>query len=224
LVAQTGLIVLLVGVVAGQNLERLWHRLVPPACAVEPANPLAVGPAVEPASPAAVAPVVQPVRGLESSRPGTPTVPARREPEVVARPLTESDRWITTPSHDATRRGYSVWTSLRPGGNLIVERCRAPDWTAPSAVLPTPSCEVVLDQVISAIDATRIELRNGRSFPYSLGRRDGLELLQLSIAEELELVPGSKTTLVKHLSGLAGDAPARARWARLSSGHNLARN
>jgi hypothetical protein len=240
LVAQTGLVVLLLGVIVGQNVARFWPVLAdrpaaeparPAAAPFEPAPAPTAANAAEPVRGAPPAPglapvrepVLAPVREPESRAVEPPPAPARREPATPAPTLTRTERWITTSSHDATRRGYSVWLVLRPGGNLVVERCRAPDWSAPPGSVPAPRCEVVLDQVIAAVDGSRVDLRNGRSFHFSLGSRDGEELLRLSLAEELELVPGSRSTLVAHLGYLPGDGAARARWARVARGQRLAR-
>jgi hypothetical protein len=226
IVMQAGLILLLLGVVVGLVVER-WVRPAPPAqaaCAVEPPRPVAgaVEPALAPL-PVASASASEPVRGPGATPPEPPPAPARRSAEALAPTLARSERWITTASHDGTRRGYSVWAVLRPGGSLVVERCRAPDWTSRSMALPAPVCDVVLDQVVAAVGESRIELRNGRTFRYALERRDGEELLRLSLAEELELVPGSRSTLVAHLGYLPADAPARARWARAARGQRVAR-
>ncbi|MFT3913007.1 MAG: hypothetical protein QM704_02640 [Anaeromyxobacteraceae bacterium] len=235
-VVQAGVILLLLGIVVGQNVERVWHLIRPPAAE----------PSAAEVEPQAVAGAIAPVEAAGRAVPGAPrdasprpaqarpgpaqaglpqpgavpdftVLPARREAAPVAR-LTGTERWITSTAHDPTKRGYSVWAALRPGGNLIIERCRAPDAGAQA------SCEVVLDQVIAVIGETRIDLGNGRSFGYSLVHRDGVEVLHLSLAEELELVPGTKPALVKHLRELTEEAPIRGRWARTSPRQRVARN
>jgi hypothetical protein len=64
---------------------------------------------------------------------------------ALARPqaaLSGTEYWISPPEMDATRIGFSTWAVLRPGGNFIVERCRAPDYAIPdeaTAPLQPPS-------------------------------------------------------------------------------------
>ncbi|MFO0585615.1 MAG: hypothetical protein U0229_25305 [Anaeromyxobacter sp.] len=240
-VVQAGVILLLLGIVVGQNVERVWHLIRPPAAepaAAEveplaaagtmaplpgsgraaPGAPRAASPRSAPSQPGTLqAGLSQPAAAQPGALPDFTVAPARREAAPIAR-LTGTERWITSTAHDPTKRGYSVWAALRPGGNLIIERCRAPEAGAQA------SCEVVLDQLIAVIGETRIDLGNGRSFNYSLVHRDGVEVLHLSLAEELELVPGTKASLVKHLGELTEETPIRGRWARTSPRQRVARN
>jgi len=220
-VVQTGVILLLSGVVVGQNAERLWHLVAPPDAV--PADPALVAqaaagtmaPAPRPAARAAV-PAAERVRAQRDALPDFTAVPARREP--AGRALTGTERWVTSSSHDPSRRGYAVLAELRPGGSLTIERCLVPEGGAQSR------CEIVLDQPIAVIGETQIDLGNGRSFHYSLVHRDGIEVLHLSLAEELELVPGTKASLIRRLSDLTDEKPTRGRWAGVSPRQRVARN
>jgi hypothetical protein len=113
---------------------------------------------------------------------------------------------------------------LTPGGDFVLERCRAPDYAipdGPGGPLPVPlaQCELVVDGVISRLDEARIVVGRGqvppRTFRYLLVRGPATELLRLSIGEEtVELVAGSKNSLFERLHRLPSDVEARARYMR----------
>lgn len=166
--ALSGLVLLLAGVIAGQNLERSRRAEPPPTAGADPAN--------------AAAPV-QP-------------------------PRSATEYWITRPERDATRTGFSAWAVLRPGGNLVVERCRAPDRatrTPGQDPYPIPECEELVDGTIAVLGDDHLVVatpQGRRTLRYALARSGGIESLRLDTGEEVELVPGSRNDLFQRLMRL----------------------
>jgi hypothetical protein len=176
--ALAGLVLLLLGVVVGQHLDR--SRVTQPA-----------------PSPGVSAPM-----------------PAR---------LSANAYWVTSVDGDASRSGYAAWVVLAPGGNFVLESCKAPDYTVPrkaATSLPPPmmKCDEVIDGVITRL--TDVELgvnaTSGKSLTlaYSLKRDAAGERLVLDLGGPVALVPGSKQALAERLEGLPGDREARSRYLR----------
>ena len=162
--------------------------------------------------------------GASPSGPVSQTA-AQAQPLAPAQPLSGSEipsspdeartsqtEWIHVPTEDAPPFGHSAYLSLKRGGEVVVERCDAPDYaslvaTAESDPYAIPECRIVLDGRISALTQDRIELveRSGESRGLAY-RLDG-EGPRARLALELEtgryaFVPGRKNTLWEALSSL----------------------
>lgn len=194
-------VLLLLGVVVGQNLER---RRAPDA---RPRAGAGYDGAASRPGPAA-------------ARADLPS-PAPVAPEPAAPPRSANEYWITPPVLDVTRTGYSSWADLRVGGVFVLERCRAPDYRLPEqrdvpVPPPLPRCDAIVDGTISELNDAQIVVRPRggapRTFGYALGRADGVETLRLEIDTWVELVPGHKDALFQRLGRLPQDEGARTGY------------
>ncbi len=122
---------------------------------------------------------------------------------------------------DATRTGFCSWAVLRPGGNFVLERCRAPDYTIPDEPgapleFPTARCESMVDGLIVQLGEKQLLVRPRegppRTFGFSLAREGAKESLVLDVGKKVELVRGSKNSLVERLDRLPSDEEARKRY------------
>lgn len=129
-------------------------------------------------------------------------------PEEPPEPLSSTQYWISTDYSDVKPYGFSSWIVLTPGGNIIVEKCLAPDYSNArvTAEMPTeliPECRQLINATIAKIGENDIALNGGKRLPVKFEQDKEIRKIELQIeGETVLLVPGSKNTLWEHLSGL----------------------
>jgi hypothetical protein len=142
------------------------------------------------------------VSGRQYEQP-MPEMPA--EPPV---PLSTTQYWISNDYSDDKPFGFSAWIEMVPGGNFILEKCSAPDYsdvevTAEMPIERIPECEQLISTKIATINDTEIMLKGGRALPLKLEQDKVPHRLEFALqGQAIVFVPGSKNTLWTQLPAL----------------------
>jgi hypothetical protein len=130
------------------------------------------------------------------------------QPPVPPKALSDTQYWISKDYSDEHPYGYSAWAVLVAGGNFILERCRAPDYTdiQINAEVPPdqiPECHELVNTKITDIDETQVVIATGKTIPVKLVESEGAERLTLDFEGiSIVLEPGSKNSLLEGLTFL----------------------
>lgn len=147
-------------------------------------------------------------------RPATPPP----EPPPPPKALTETQYWISTDTSDGHPEGWSAWLELVKNGHLIIEHCRAPDYSAPAnndrIPFRRPTCDTRLDTRIRELSDRDVTLADGSTLPLRLEDSRGSERVTLTLdGKPVVLAPGQKNTLWQGLMALPSvQAASRAAW------------
>ena len=150
----------------------------------------------------------QPIRSVITDKPPEP-------PKAIS----DTQYWISKDYSDDKPFGYSVWVELVAGGNLILEKCLAPDYnniqiSAENLPEQIPECTQLTKTKIVTVEKTELVLVSSKKIPMKLEQKGGISRLTLTIeGADVALEPGSKNTLWEGLSYLPSVKQAyRAAW------------
>lgn len=148
------------------------------------------------------------------------------EPAVIEPPvaLTNTQYWISTDIADNKAYGFSAWIELVKGGNIMLEKCNAPDYKnleVDSEQDPylTPECTMIISGRIRELTNKEILLRDQQSIGFTLNKKDGQEQLSLNVqGQGIVIHPGQKNTLWEGLSNLPSVKQAfQQKWEEHAS-------
>jgi hypothetical protein len=170
-----------------------------------------------PASPRLPGEEQYPEKVVAGSR-STGAVSQYRPPEPP-KAISDTQYWISKDFSDDKPFGYSAWAELVAGGNLIVEKCLAPDYSnvqisAENPPEQIPECTQLINSKIASINKAELVLDSANKIPMTLEQKDDISRLTLTIeGTRVVLEPGSKNTLWEGLIYLPSVKQAyQAAW------------
>lgn len=143
------------------------------------------------------------------------------EETVIENPvaLTNTQYWISTDIADNKAYGFSAWIELVKGGNIMLEKCNAPDYKnleVDSEQDPylTPECTMIISSQIRELANKEILLSDQQSIGFTLNKKDEQEQLILNVqGQGIVIHPGQKNTLWEGLGNLPSVQQAyKQKW------------
>ena len=153
-----------------------------------------------------------------TGRQSTGAVAPARPPEPP-KPISDTQYWISKDYSDDKPFGFSAWAELVAGGNLILEKCLAPDYSniqinAENPPEQIPECTQLINTKIATVNKAELVLDSANRIPMKLEQKGDIKTLTLTIeGADVVLEPGSKNTLWEGLTNLSSVKRAyQAAW------------
>jgi hypothetical protein len=156
----------------------------------------------------------------------TGAVSQYRPPEPP-KAISDTEYWISKDLSDDKPFGFSAWAELVAGGDLILEKCLAPDYSnlqisAENPPEQIPECTQLINSKIASINKAELVLDSANKIPMKLEQKGDISRLTLTIeGADVVLEPGSKNTLWEGLINLPSVKQAyQAAWEAHSQMRN----
>ena len=156
----------------------------------------------------------------------TGAVSQYRPPEPP-KAISDTEYWISKDLSDDKPFGFSAWAELVAGGDLILEKCLAPDYSnlqisAENPPEQIPECTQLINSKIASINKAELVLDSANKIPMKLEQKGDISRLTLTReGADVVLEPGSKNTLWEGLINLPSVKQAyQAAWEAHSQMRN----